>query len=414
MPNETETAQRVGMRTPIIDLIRSKRTPTEAINFFELAVRETAADGEPVRDPLNSFLDREYPIADYPERRLANGSYLSGIEYACMRLGIITRNMPERGLYSSHVRAFIDGENALVNYGLFPEFLAMQTTIVAPLGPDVLPQVVGMAVPFSGSGFMIPYLADSVTDRRQFRVEQGADIPLVSLPYNSKSVKPFIYGKGIEYTYAVLRRSNFTVEAIAMEVQRIVFQARLDRMRAAADVAINGDTQYGGAVGSAQVSNLTALDPGTTALHMTYTAYNAMMPLAQNDSTDQTSGWYHWNTAIGNAASLGVLTNMTGLPANILPFVNLPAGAANATNVAYVRPLGVYEPLMMITNPSAPANMVTLLDGRFALIEGEEIGGQIQEREQIMRNQTQRIYITSSIATGVWHAGGIRVINLNA
>lgn len=402
--------QRVNAR----DLIISKRGHGDALPFYLTAIQESTDEKHGIPGSLNRWFDMRYPSSEYPDRKLPNGGELTGIEYAMMHMDIIPRTIPERGLWSSNIRAFFDAENALVNYGLFQEFVAMQQTIVAPLAPDLLNQVVAMSVPFSGNGFMVPYLADSVSDRQQYRVEQGADIRLVSMPFNSRSIKPFTYGKGIEITYQAIRRSSFTVEAFALEIQRINMQGRLDRMRAAADVAINGDTQYGGTVGSAPVTNLTTLDPATAAGKFTYIAYNALMPLAQTDSGGQNSGWYNWDTVIGNAATLSTLVNMGGLTNGFLPFVNLPAGVQQAGNVAFVRAAGVYEPVVMITNPNAPAGMATFLNHHFALIEGEEIGGQLQERERIMRNQTERAYVTSSIATGVWHAGAIRVVNTQA
>jgi|GEM_PF-2818861 len=390
------------------EMIAGYKNPQQAVSFFRRAIAETNDQNEQ-GGSISAWLERQFPIDQYPERKLPNGTALSGLEFTLMGLGIKTRSIPDRGIWSSHIREFLDSENATVNYALFQEYVAVQQTVIAPLGPNFLANVVGLQVPFTGTGFQVPVFNPSQSDRQMFRIAEGSEIPLVTMPFNTKAIRPFVYGKGLEASYNALRRSTFTVEAFGLEVQLVEMQSQLDRAHAAVDVAINGDTQYGGSTGAATSVNLTTLDPATTAGNFTAKAYNAMMTRGHTNN-----GWYDWDVVVGNEASLAILLNMTGLPNGFSPFVNLPAGPNSPQNVAFVREAGAFSPLHMIPMSTVPANTVVLMSSRWGIIEGVEQGGKIQERERVMSNQMERIYMTESIATGVWHPGAILVVNLGA
>ncbi len=373
-------------------------------------------------------LERDDPTSDYPETERR----LDAFERVLKAEGIVTNPVPERGLQAS---TWEEATKTKQRRAMMHEFAARvwrNTTRLAPsekrsmllsgdaalntmsnayaddprprakrLTPPIpLDALVARTTGISGQDYRSIYIVDDLgTDAyRLKRVMEGAEIPATTLVTGEHTVQIHKFGRALRATYEQLRRQK--VDRIAFIIQRMALQAEVDKSSDAMNTVVSGD---GNANTSATVLNLTALDPAAVAGTLTLKAWlifkarftNVYMPdvlLAQEAAMMQ--------------LLLLPVNTVNGTPLILLPGNDLGSfrnmGTRFGGGIAY----GI--------TADAPALKLVSWDGAQVLERVTEIGGNVNEVENFINNQTQMLTMTEVEGFGVIDANGSKVLNINA
>lgn len=241
------------------------------------------------------------------------------------------------------------------------------------------------------------YIQDAPAESRLVRVAQGAEIPAVKLSQSEKPVNLYKYGRRIDMTYEALRRLPLPV--VAIFISRMAIFADVDKVSTIADVIINGDGNAGTA---APVDNLTALDSTAVTGKLTLLAWLNFKLKFKNPyalTTELVQAPVALQQLLLNVGTANVLVG--SIPQNGFGgFV--PINPELADNVRY----GILD--------EAPALKVVGFDRRFCIERVYEIGADISESDQWIRNQTKSITFTETEGYAKLDNASARILDLNA
>ncbi|MGI4790409.1 MAG: hypothetical protein ACRYFS_16345 [Janthinobacterium lividum] len=285
---------------------------------------------------------------------------------------------------------------------LFPEFI--NRTLRSPLIQlDVLDELIANYSPVDGAAVRMPYLdipspfTGNIQYRQMARVAQGAEIPPTTIKEKEQVANLYKYGRSLKITYEALRRIR--IDLFSILVSQIALQASLDKAGSAIDVGINGDGNGNPAINS----NLTALDPSTTAGNLTYAAWLAW----------QLSFYpYDLTTVVGGKNEIIKVLVMTvpGLNAQNVFTLLRPGPVENSIEL----PQGLFNQVRMIYLPSMTAGLLFGLDKRFGLEQLNEIGGTMTETNKWISHQFNEIVISEVVGHDKILTDACRTLNLNA
>lgn len=266
--------------------------------------------------------------------------------------------------------------------------------VVAPIP---LSELVALTTPIDSDAYRSTYLTYSATNQRQYRVGEGADIPVATIASGDQSIRLYKFGRGLRATYEQLRRVR--VDKLATWIMWLAIQAELDKVAAAIDVIVSGD----GNNNAATSHNLTTLDSGTTANNPTLKAWQAFkMKFAQP---------YTMTTAVmQDTIALQISLLNTG-SANI-PLVM--AGAQGGLGAA-LTPINQFsDGIRYGWTSDAPANKIVAIDRTRCLEHVIETGSEISEMERYVTNQTQDIVFSQVEGFAVMDKNANKVMAVNA
>lgn len=273
------------------------------------------------------------------------------------------------------------------------------TPYVAQIAPQIpLETVVARTVGIRGGAMQTFYVSDAAVDRRTSRVTQGASIPLSKITGTNRTIATKKYGRAIELTYEVLRWTP--IDLIGLLVQRIAVQAVTDQVSAAIDIAVNGDGNAGTA---ATNSNLTVLDPSTTANNLTVAAWLTFKLKFANP--------YVLTTVLANEAAVLKLQLLNVGSANIpLSFFNSSQGLGGMN---IINPQ-LREPVAVGVSSDAPSGVIVGLDARLGLAHITEDGGDISETDRFIQRQVEIMTLSYHDAFMVMDPSAIKTLTLTA
>lgn len=342
--------------------------------------------------------------------------------------GIVTRSDPAAGYWASPVDEFYKNTAGRV---LFTEFFARTWRRVAYAGQRALylytdavqnswqrpytdaatprwdqtfrpaiplSEVVALTTPITGTDYRAFYLTYDAAQLRRYRVGESAEIPMAKLTDSERTIQLQKYGRGIRATYEQLRRAR--VDKLAWMIAMMAVQAEADKVVAAMDVLVNGD----GNVGTAPTTHqLTLLDTGATAGTLT------------------TKGWLAFKLKFANPY---IITTALMQEAVALQLMLLNVGTANVLlsqlNAAGLIP-GDLTPINLTSDgvrygwtSDAPTLKIVGFDRRMAIEQVVEIGGQIDEMERYITNQTQIITMTEVMGFATLDPNATEVLDVNA
>lgn len=322
--------------------------------------------------------------------------------------GIVTRSNPQAGYWASRADEFLKSN---ANRALLSEFFARkwrqisfhtpQQRAIYLSGDDIpgswqrpyadaqqarwdqqlapaipLAELVGMTTPIEGQDYRAFYLTYNAANLRKFRVGESAEIPIATLADSENTINLKKYGRGLRASYEQMRRMR--VDKLAMQVAFMAIQSEVDKVAAAINVLINGD----GNSNSATNHNLTTLDSDTVAGTLTVKA------------------WLSWKMKWVNPY---MVTTVLGVEADILKLILLDVGSANV-RLDGLNLGGMTQSITPINMTSdgvrygwtsdATSNKLLGFDRRLTLENVVEIGGQVDEMERFITNQTQVMTMT--------------------
>lgn len=378
---------------------------------------------------LSAYLERMYPQSEFKDG-------LTALERLLKVGGIVTRSIPEWGIYASELREF-DKSDGLRN--LVPEWVAWQyrqarftgqadpgiransvymtddeilNTWVRPYSDQPTPrkltrnltpaiplaELVALTTPIDSDAYRVFYLVDDDTETREVRVAEGTNIPKAYLSDGEYTIRLQKYGRALEITYEALRR--FRIDKIAYFLQRLAIVTEADKVTKVIDVIQSGD---GNANTDAATFNLTTLDSSTSAGTLTLKGWLAFKLKFKNP--------YMLTTVLVNdATALAMWLLQPASP-------GFPLGTATSgAGFGSFRPInpGLSDAVAMGVTDDAPSLKIVGLDNRLAIERIFEIGSNIQEVQRWAMKQTQELVFTETEGFAVLDRDAAKILDINA
>lgn len=323
---------------------------------------------------LSMFLESQDPT---PE-----GEKLDAFERLMKEAGIVTKNLPEKNLFSSKVEAFYRTDE---NRVLFPEYVA-RTLVQAMTEYPVFKYLVAARTPIDGNVYKASYLdlddADNKKATQMRRVTEAADLPTAKLKLGETAINIYKYGRAIEASYEALRR--MTIEVFNIHIQEIGVQAADNKIAEILTVIKDGD----GNKNPATSYKAKGLDSSFSAA-LTRTAWIKFLlkfyPRACNTVVSNEDGLIQILEVLYPASSTAA--KMDELLANGLNVaVKLPQNLV--TNVTLL-----YSPHVEKIGGKVP---IYGLNRESAIEEIFELGSTINEADKFIKNQTQIMTVSEN------------------
>lgn len=258
-----------------------------------------------------------------------------------------------------------------------------------------LSELVAMTTPISGQDYRSFYLTYDAEQLRKFRVGESAEIPIATIAGSEHIIRLAKYGRGLKATYEELRRMR--VDKLARFIQMASVQSEVDKVAAAIGVLVNGDGNANTAATNYDINGDFGETAGSLSLSgwlqfkmkfvQPYTLTHALM----NEDVALELALLD----VGSTNSGVLVYNAGGLAGGITPINR------TADNVRYG------------WTAEAPANKIVGFDRRFALEHVVEIGGQIDEMERFITNQTQVMTMTEVDGFAILDANASKTLDIS-
>jgi hypothetical protein len=369
---------------------------------------------------LSAFLEREDPSEGYNDNLDAFGRLLKAAN-------IRVNSLPEQGMYADTLEAF---DKSRDTRALFPEWAA-RTWRRAALGRSVstrdnaynddsqawggvmrpytdnatarmkqlqpaipLSEVIAITTGVQNDAYRAFYLTDVAAQERLVRVAAGAELPRAKLTGGDHTIRLYKYGRLLEATYEMMRRSP--IDLVGLHIARIAIQVQSDKLATVLDTIVNGDGNTNGAT----VHNQSDMDTG---------------------STPTFKGWLRFRMQFANPY---VLTHAFVQEDLALTMMLFNTGSANLPMVTYQAQSGIgqFTPI----NPGlgdgvrlgwtsdAVANKVIGIDARFAVERVYEVGADISETVRWVERQTTGLTLSEVEGYAIFDANACRLFVTNA
>jgi hypothetical protein len=349
---------------------------------------------------LSRFLEEQDPSANYRDG-------LDAFSRLMLVAGIRSKSDPANGYWADPFTKFDQDDNSRA---LVPEWAARQWrkvsfpqtrtlfsstqealgSVMRPYAdspmihaPQIAPAVplasmLAMTTGIHGDSYRAFYMVDVAADQRLTRVAQGADIPKVTFTGSDHTVDLFKYGRALEFTDELVRRSP--IDKVAWWVQRKAVQTETDKVATVLDVAINGD---GNASTAATNYNLTTLDPAAVAGTLTAKGWVAFKNKFFNP--------YMMTVALAQeAVKLQLMLLNMGTANHLLGVVGPTLGFGQIQQIND----HLSDAVRLGQSADAPALTIVGMDSRFAIERVVETAAETNEVERYAIRQTQALIIS--------------------
>lgn len=300
--------------------------------------------------------------------------------------GIVTCDMPEKGIYASKGNLFFQS-NMPESRVLFPEFIdrtirsAMmdQTDYMSYLCPKSNWEYDNTNV------FRHFYLDDSVSTRQAGRRAEGATGPKITASWSEKAVNLKDFSIELDMSYEFVMNARLPI--IQKVLQRVAIQKRLDEASEAITTIESGDglSKEGAAAGSTNMSTLgTSAHTGTGDLE-----YKA---------------WLKWIATFFPYQANVVL----GYQTDIVDYVCVPKPTADPAflyslldrsqlgGTPRIVNLGVGN-VAALQHPDIATNKLLAIDNRWALMGYRNTGMDLVETDRIITSKFQKVVISNKV-----------------
>ena len=323
---------------------------------------------------LSMFLESQDPT---PE-----GEKLDAFERLMKEAGIVTKNLPEKNLFSSKVEAFYrTNENKI----LFPEYVA-RTLVQAMVQYPVFQYLVAARTMIDSNVYKAGYLdlddAKNKKATQMRRVTEAADLPIAKLKLGETAINIYKYGRAIEASYEALRRMS--IEVFNIHLQEIGVQAADNKIAEILSIIKDGDGNNNAA-----------------------TSYKAKELDSSFSTTLTRTAWIKFLLKFYPRACNTVVSNEDGL-LQILE-VLYPASStaakmdellANGLNVAVRLPQNLVTNVTLLYSPHIEkiGGKVPVygLNRESAIEEIVEVGSTINEVDKFIKNQTELMTVSEN------------------
>jgi len=323
---------------------------------------------------LSMFLESQDPT---PE-----GEKLDAFERLMKEAGIVTKDLPEKNLFSSKVEAFYrtDGTKAL-----FPEYVA-RTLVHAMTEYPVFKYLVAARTPIDSNVYKAAYLdlddAENKKATQMRRVTEAADLPVAKLRLGETAITLYKYGRAIQPSYEVIRRMSINI--LNKHIEAIGIQAADNKVAEILSIIKDGDGNNNAAT-SYKAKDLDSAF--STAL--TRTAWIKFLlkfyPRACNTVVSNEDGLIQILEVLYPASS--ATAQMDELIANGLNVaVRLPQNLVTNVTLLYsphIEKIGSKVPIYGLNRESAIEEIV-------------EVGSTISEVDKFIKNQTELLTVSEN------------------
>lgn len=323
---------------------------------------------------LSMFLESQDPT---PE-----GESLDAFERLMKEAGIVTKNLPEKNLFSSKVEAFYrTNENKI----LFPEYVA-RTLVQAMVQYPVFQYLVAARTMIDSNVYKAGYLdlddAKNKKATQMRRVTEAADLPIAKLKLGETAINIYKYGRAIEASYEALRRMS--IEVFNIHLQEIGVQAADNKIAEILSIIKDGDGNNNAA-----------------------TRYKAKDLDSSFSTTLTRTAWIKFLLKFYPRACNTIVSNEDGL-LQILevlyPASNTAAKMdeliANGLNVAVKLPQNLVTNVTLLYSPHVEkiGDKVAIygLNRESAIEEIVEVGSTINEVDKFIKNQTELLTVSEN------------------
>lgn len=301
---------------------------------------------------------------------------------------------------SANTRQVFTSSDAVSGTWLAPIAEAAQARVQALTPAIPLSDLVAITTPIETNTYRAAYVVDTAnTGKRFVRVGETAEIPRITLVTSERTVTLYKYGRALESSYEVLRRQR--LDRVALLVQLMAIQAEVDKVETALNVLISGD---GNAATAAQNHNLTTLDPAAVAGTLTLKGWLAFKMQFNNP--------YTLTTMLANQGVI-LQTQLLSWSSANQPLVTVQAAAG----FGGLRPIGrnlTGDNVAYGVTSAAPALKIVGFDSRVALERITEVGSAITEIERYITKQTEVLAMTEVEGYAVIDPRATRVLDINA
>lgn len=335
-----------------------------------------------------------------PSERDANGEIkgLDAFERQLQRFGIVTKSIPERGIFASKGERFFQSGNP-ASAVLFPEFIN-RVARMQMVAPSIVDFIVGTSRPLVGtSTFQSLKISWDKLNLAKKRVTQGADFPEAKISWADEALSCFKYGRKIKMTYEFVRRCS--LDLLSTLIGLIVTQSRTTEGEDAAAIALAASATY--AYNHSGAGNC---DPGSTA--------------AQTPRSLTQTGWlkfastfkpYLCDTLIADTDTLIRYITMT--KAGIDPMLLFASLAQGPATIRLSLAQNLWAPVTCIAEDTMPANTIVGLQKAYAMERVFEVGADMVETQKLIDTQFEEIVLSESVNFGVVYPNVIRKLTLN-
>lgn len=368
---------------------------------------------------ISAYFETQDPTTEHDDRST------DAFGRVCQELGIIPVSMPEYNFGATTLeqmagdkkRRLLIGEIASrawrrVAYGKISA-QRLQLSSDMPIGSLMNPftysaprlPLLEPAIPVSelvartqgipGTTYRPFYVEDVDRAEVNMRVGQSADIPVVSLKQSDKTIILKKYGRMIKASYEALR--YMPIDVFSFFVMRVAMAVEAEKVDKILDVLINGDEG-----GSPTPQNFNAVDLDST-----------------SDDYDLTlKTWLRWKMKFKNPF---MLTHTLSKDDTAIKAMLLNVGNANIPLVNAGALIGAQsvEPINSLADrtragwlDSAPNNVFVGFDKRLAVERIFEIGGNVQETDRWIENQTEGLTQTETEAFAIIEPEAVKTLTL--
>lgn len=310
------------------------------------------------------------------------GSNLDAFERLMREASILTRNIPEKNIFSSKVEAFYRTEQ---NKILFPEYVA-RTLVQAMVQYPVFQYLVAARTPIDSNVYKAGYLdlddANNKKAAQMRRVTEAADLPVAKMKLGETAINIYKYGRAIEASYEALRRMS--IEVFNIHLQEIGVQAADNKIAEILSIIKDGDGNNNAA-----------------------TRYKAKDLDSSFSTTLTRTAWIKFLLKFYPRACNTIVSNEDGL-LQILevlyPASNTAAKMdeliANGLNVAVKLPQNLVTNVTLLYSPHVEkiGDKVAIygLNRESAIEEIVEVGSTISEVDKFIKNQTELLTVSEN------------------
>lgn len=338
---------------------------------------------------FSQYLEQIDPSHEYKDG-------LDAFERQLQRFGIITKSIPEKGIWASKVEAFYTSDDGQQVPVLFPEFVN-RVAREALVQDDILSEMVAIRTPIDSNAYRTIYIDTDSKMTSKRRVAEGADMPVAVMRTSENTIKIYKYGRRLKATYEAIRRMR--LDLFALHVKGIMKQASLDRAADAYAVLKDGDGNNNAAINYKK----TELQGGSATDALAYKGWLAYMFKFYP---------YKMTTIIGGESELIELLTVDAPNVDplkliqMIQFGNAGAGGTMAQNI--------FNDYRIVYLPDAADNVLVGFDKNYSLEMVVEVGSDITETQRLISSQWEEIVISEVNGFGVFLKEARRTLTLNA
>lgn len=345
--------------------------------------------------PVVEFLEGNNPHRKLLLIEVLNRAY----RQVSMRAPMVSNDM-EAG---ATLRPFVDGS---------PRFDKM----VAPVVP--LSELISTTTQIQGQDYRTLIFE---YDKRAFteeRVPEGDPLPLARLTQSENVIPLFKRGIRFSITYEFMRRSQVHVDKLALQIQKIAVHRELAKVKLATKTMIEGD---GNPDTAAQIHGLYELDPRADGFPGTgYIAADETVTEAGSKVQLTVKSWLAFKKKFANPYTVTTILMNESMATN-LELLDLGTSNTQMIEIQNLNQRLTYGQLRPINATadgirygwldSVPDHQILAFDNRFAVEHIVEIGGDINEMDRFIHNQTEEIAISENYGMAIMDQEVCRILD---